>query len=669
MALLTWLSGALGVACDDRDGPQPGPTPHRVELTERARPGVGGSLSSALSPDGGRIAVGTTLGLAVHQQPGGALDWFAPAEAPVTAVAWSADGARIAAGERGGRVVVFGADGAKGAEVRHDGEQVHLALSPDGGRLATAGEGDLVKLWDATTGAPLATLHGPEAPVTGLAFGPDGQQLAASAQDGAVAVWSGDLSGPAVSRRDHARHARGVAFSPDGGRLASVGLELIVRDTSGQVSHWSPPQGARLESVGWSPDGAQLVTGLDSGAALLWDAASGQVVGRFAPLYSSPQVGGVTPDGSAVLLQGDDTTLWRIADQSLLEVLPSAASAIRIAWSADGAALAVASRSQVAVLPADGGPPATAMTGHTHFISGLAFAPGGTLVSVSSREAIGWDPATGARRYTVTPPDERPLEAAALHPTEPVLLTASIHRPSALKKEIRLLRWDANTGAALEPFAVDAVRATAAHQLAWSPDGAVLALRGSGAVWTWDAAGTPLAERKELVDADSALVWGPDGAWIASGTRDGGIVLWDPRTGAALRTLEGTPAGQRVERLALSADGALIAAMHRSTEGSVVRVWHSGSGKLVAGPLEGARGLGQSLAFHPETGLLAAGFGQPPEAGALAVWALPDGRLVDAIASPRSYAQGVAWRPDGRALAASLDGGLTLFDVTLEAQP
>src|SRR5438874_9024141 len=53
-------------------------------------------------------------------------------------------------------------------------ELLAVVYSPNGELLATAGADQKVRLWDATTGQPVAALTGHEDAVAGLAFSPDG---------------------------------------------------------------------------------------------------------------------------------------------------------------------------------------------------------------------------------------------------------------------------------------------------------------------------------------------------------------------------------------------------------------------------------------------------------------------------------------------------------------
>lgn len=76
----------------------------------------------------------------------------------------------------------------------HDGAIRSMTFSPDGATIATAASDGTVRLWGASTAAPLNTLGGPASdlprhPVNAVAFSRDGRQLAAGDEGGGLRMW------------------------------------------------------------------------------------------------------------------------------------------------------------------------------------------------------------------------------------------------------------------------------------------------------------------------------------------------------------------------------------------------------------------------------------------------------------------------------------------------
>jgi WD40 repeat protein len=250
----------------------------------------------AISPDGGRLAVGNENGIRLWElAKGKRLYKSSDASKPlkgfwnVESLAFSPDGKRLAfvagidsnflatyapAGvylldlatrrtdrlqdndpERGGPVALcFSSDGkllafanpggavrfwelAAGKEARrlegHKGNLTAISLSSDGKSAVTAGEDGTVRVWDLEGGKERFRLKGITETCRALALSLDGKSLAAIDSSRAVLLFDAS-SGKLLRRcRGHALTDVSLAFSPDGKTLASVGEGSAVRRPAG----------------------------------------------------------------------------------------------------------------------------------------------------------------------------------------------------------------------------------------------------------------------------------------------------------------------------------------------------------------------------------------------------------------------------------------------------
>ena len=182
---------------------------------------------------------------------------------------------------------------------------------------------------------------------------------------------------------------------------------------------------------------------------------------------------------------------------------------------------------------------------------------------------------------------------------------------------------------------------TGSWQVAFSPDGRLLAVATSIGLYLYDI---PALSEVRLIATDTALVsvaFAPDGRLLASGSRDGTVRLWDVQTGQLVRRLEGHT--DLVWSVAFAPDGRLLAS---ASDDKTVRLWDGETGRLVR-TLAGHASSVFSVAFAPDGRWLASGSTDTT----VRLWDVPTGRLVCTLEGHTSWVWSVAFAPDGYLLA------------------
>ena len=229
-----------------------------------------------------------------------------------------------------------------------------------------------------------------------------------------------------------------------------------------------------------------------------------------------------------------------------------------IAYSPDGALLAVATSIGIWLYDANTGAEVNLLTGHPRVVNSIAFSPNSFMLASGSPDSTIrlWNAHNGKQARTLEGHDGS-VNCVAFSPVGYTIASGS--RDST----IRL--WNSRTGVSLhtlEGHSDDVV------SVAFSPDGFTLASASrDGTIRLWNArTGEALQIIDGRTDTVTSVAFSLDGLTLASGSRDlwtsdDTVRLWDARTGGHLRTLEGHT--NSVTSVTFSPDGGTLASGSR----------------------------------------------------------------------------------------------------------
>lgn len=491
-------------------------------------------------------------------------------------------------------------------------------FDPDGRRILIASLGPSPSVVvDVETTNVLLDLGGQE--VRSAAWSPDGSSIALAGADGDVQIVDASTGELRFTIDAHRSRVNDVDWSPDPdtSRLVTAGDSgtakiWTIDDETGRELYTLSAQDTRagIIDVEFSPDGTRVLTGdIENRAAIVWHvgAAGGAEVANVPAVASSDNTAAFSPDGRWILV-GNSTgglTVWDARTFTPVRTLGPAPPADE--------------------LPSDGdfvSPPAAT----PYFVNSIAVNPEDPLVAAATTEVREsswesslriWDIESGDEPFRVEPRGF--VDDVAWTPDGALLAISTTAFESG-----RSEGWVTVVDRSGEEIASHREPDVQILSITFSADGAHLigsisandsrvSEFGEGSVISWDWARDEIVNSVEVHGAENALspredivvstpenflggsqvaeVWewpsgrhlrtivgnsgsvirsafSPDGARLATASKDGAVWLWDPYTGDAQLTLRGHD-GQ-VSALAFSPDGSRLATAGRD---GILRVW------------------------------------------------------------------------------------------------
>lgn len=571
-----------------------------------------------------------------------------------------------------------------------------VSFSPDGKLIATIGRDHAVCLWDRATGKLLHRIQEDNADYQVLGFSPDSKQLVLAyvlrdrCEGCFMKMYEVDSGDFLRKLSGHEQPIYQIAFMPDGNSFFSISCDQLIR--------WDAATGRALQqrSLDW-PTGVvavapqhrllvfasskredpfiriiDLLTGKEKFSiqgelkTVAYNRGTGKGISK-AVKPEQPIVSlAVSPDGK-IIASGSPfecIRLWDSASGKLLQCLADMQGGISLCFSPDGKMLASGSMNGlVRFWDVATGKEIRKLEGYKGWVNMLAYSPDGKMLAMAGADARTlhlWEVQTGKDlRYAQGHLGQ--VHALAFSGDGRYLASASSDRADE-DKTIRL--WDTVSGKELFGFGEPHNKLLC---LAFSPDGTKL-------VFATEQEPLPRLvpvktgktieyfqpeAKKKTTDYDFRIMtvaFSPDGRFLAGGTTDGQILLWETATGKYLRSWRGHLT--LITSVAFSPDGQQLLS---ASEDRSLRLWDAGSGKelkLLAKTEDTFRGL----TFSPD-GKLAAAQSIWWE-GKVYLWNLETGKDLKRIPLAKKKINQIAFSPNGKMLAlGDVDGAITLFEV------
>jgi WD40 repeat protein len=536
----------------------------------RSFPGVTTAACLALSADGKTLAA---------VEPIGAIQlWDFETGEPIRrlceedgkhirCIAFSPDGAALAVGDAGSAIRLWDwAAGKERAALDADkGGVDSLSFSPDGRTLAASGDDGAVTLWVVREGKAARRLKEATNGAGCAAFSPDGAALA-TARSGTVHVWDPETG---KETRQFPADPGGVyclAFSPDGKRLATAGADHVIRVwdlASGKPAHPFASEPGGGVDAHFTSDGRRLALrhgggapGEPGSAVRFWEVGAALPPSPSGCADCRTALARISPDGNVVAEHGAEDGTVRLLEAASGKELRRFGRENEVctwpeAFSPDGTALAVErfDSAFIRVLSGVG----------RYRVRLLAAASGELLVELDR------------------PANEESVVALGFSPDGKLLALAG---PPPRSTRCAVSVWDAKTGKEI-PFPVD--EPTHGSFFAFFPDGRWLAVGGDARGWVDQLADPGPKDDgifvRELLTGKTALrlaappgqtccCVSPDGGLLAAGDEAGVVRLYDLDDLKEVRELTGHRG--RVCSLSFSPDGKWLASGSADT---TVLVW------------------------------------------------------------------------------------------------
>jgi WD40 repeat protein len=532
--------------------------------------------------------------------------------------------------------------------VKGEGRVVSITETPATGVVVVGTFGQRVWTFDPNTGSKQLDVPR-SAHVIAAALSTDKKILAVLEESGAVELTELVPSQQSIARFNIQGEVSAGAFTTSLAQLAAAGRDNKVRICdmlTGTEARVLEGHTAKITSVEYSMDETRLLTGSQDGTIRIWDLATGQTIQCFEhPAKPWLLCASLSRNGKLLAAGGEDNAIivWDTASRRELLRLEGHTDVVEsVAFSPDEKFLASGSADRtIRVWELPSGLLWRTIRGHLERVSKVAFRGHSRIISGSSDETV--------RLWNLHSDD-----IYSPHPREVnvknALFSDDGSRLACRFVDGSVVVFDVSTWAELLRFAGPSAGGAMAYDSRRNGI-AVSAEDGGIELWTDGRRVRRFSGHAAKIES---LALSNDGKWLASGSEDRTLKLWD--TEAEKLKYDAGKHTRDVTAVAFSPDSKLLF----SAVDTDVSVWDAATGKPRGSFKEHPERV-FNFAFNRSGNLIATG----DRSGTIIVWNPTTGQRQATLAGHTDRAYACCFSPDARRLAScSRDGTIRWWDLT-----